>query len=106
MKIFNNQENLEDLILKNNIIIIQYGTKTCSPCISLINRIDEYIKKNPDVKAYYVSIEENKELVSQKNILSSPTIEVYINQKLTIKESGYFSLDLILDKINKYKKLL
>ena len=40
------------------------------------------------------------EIAAQRGILSAPTVEVYIEGKLSIQKSGYFSLDEILDKIS------
>ena len=53
-----------------------------------------------DIPAYYISLEENMEIAAQRGILSAPTVEVYIEGRLSIQKSGYFSLDEILEKIS------
>lgn len=99
------EENLEKYINENNILIVEYTTNICSACSSIEYKIDKYIEKNEDVGGILVPLEMFPFLSSQKNIFSAPTIEVYINQKLTVRKSGYFSLDEILGKISYYKEI-
>ena len=40
------------------------------------------------------------EIAAQRGILSAPTVEVKIEEKLSIQKSGYFSLDEILEKVS------
>ncbi len=39
-------------------------------------------------------------------VFTVPTIFVYVDGKLTIQQSGYFSLNQVLDQIEKYEQLL
>ncbi|ERK59811.1 hypothetical protein HMPREF1983_00412 [Gemella bergeri ATCC 700627] len=98
---FTKKHNLDEIISNNSIIIIQYGTSTCMPCHAIKNRIDIWNKDNSDIATYYISLEENMNIAAQRGILSAPTVEVYIEGKLSIQKSGYFSLDEILDKVEK-----
>ena len=41
------------------------------------------------------------EIAAQRGILSAPTVEVYIEGRLSIQKSGYFSLDEILEKVSR-----
>lgn len=97
---FTKKYNLNKIISKNTITIIQYGTSTCMPCHSIKNRITKWLENHKDIAAYYISLEENMEIAAQRGILSAPTIEVYIEGRLSIQKSGYFSLDEILDKVS------
>lgn len=97
---FSKKDDLNQIISENTITIIQYGTATCMPCHSIKNRIITWQENHKDVAAYYISLEENMEIAAQRGILSAPTVEVYIEGKLSIQKSGYFSLDEILDKVS------
>ena len=97
---FTKNDDLNKIISDNDITIIQYGTATCMPCHSIKNRITTWQEDHKDVVAYYISLEENMEIAAQRGILSSPTEEVYIEGRLSIQKSGYFSLDEILEKIS------
>ena len=95
-----NKDDLNKTISENTIAIIQYGAATCMPCHSIKNKITTWQENHKDVAAYYISLEENMEIAAQRGILSAPTVEVYIEGKLSIQKSGYFSLDEILDKVS------
>ena len=97
---FSKKDNLNKIISDNNIAIIQYGTATCMPCHSIKNRITIWLENHKDIAAYYISLEDNMEIAAQRGILSAPTVEVYVEGKLSIQKSGYFSLDEILDKVS------
>lgn len=101
---FTKNDDLNKIISDNNIAIIQYGTATCMPCHSIKNRITAWQEDYKDVVAYYISLEENMEIAAQRGILSSPTVEVYIEGRLSIQKSGYFSLDEILEKVSTVNK--
>ena len=97
---FSNKDDLNKTISENTIAIIQYGAATCMPCHSIKNKITTWQENHKDVATYYISLEENMEIAAQRGILSAPTVEVYIEGKLSIQKSGYFSLDEILDKVS------
>lgn len=97
---FSEKDDLNQIISENTIAIIQYGTATCMPCHSIKNRITTWQENHKDVAAYYISLEENMEIAAQRGILSAPTVEVYIEGRLSIQKSGYFSLDEILDRVS------
>ena len=98
MKNFNLTNDFNKILENNKIVIFQYGTITCAPCHSLKYKLTEWQKENSNIEVYYIPI--------QNRILSTPTIEVYIEGKLFIQRSGYFSLDEILNKVEKYKSIL
>ncbi len=100
-------EYIKELIDKSQILILQFGSDTCAPCKAIRHRIDLW---NEDlkgkVKSRYIPIEEFPELSAEHGIFSAPTILVYVMGKMTIRESGYFSLDEILSKIERYIELI
>ena len=97
---FTKNDDLNKIISENTITIIQYGAATCMPCHSIKNKITTWQENHKDVAAYYISLEENMEIAAQRGILSAPTVEVYIEGRLSIQKSGYFSLDEILEKVS------
>lgn len=106
MKILSNAESLDELIAAHPMMIVQIGSASCAPCSALKIRLDAWLAAHPHVEARYVPIEDFAELTAQHGVLSVPTIEVYVEGKLSIHEAGYFSLDALLDKVEKYVALL
>lgn len=103
--------SIQELARKNDIFIVQFSSETCAPCTSIRVRIDAWLKELPSemaqhIASRHVSIDENPEMAAQNQVLSFPTVVVYVYGKETIHESGYFSLDNVFDRIERYLKLM
>ncbi len=99
MEIIQNQEALQTAIQQNQILILQFGSESCAPCKALQNRIKAWNQGRPAVCHVYVSVAELPELCAQMGVFTVPTIFVYVDGRLTIQQSGYFSLDQVLRQI-------
>ena len=94
------------LIKSNDIVMVLFGASNCGPCKVLKYKLEDINKDNSRISYYYLDIVENQSLVAQNNIYAAPSLIVYCEGKETIRESGCFSLDLIMDKVDKYLALL
>ncbi len=103
---FNRNEDTTDLLETSDIVLFQFGTETCMPCGAIKQRIDEWNKEYPQVQSRYVPLDEFPELGAEYGIFSAPTILVFVQGKVTIRESGCFSLDEILQRTERYIQLL
>ncbi len=92
--------------MNGKIRILQFGSKTCPPCVSLRYKLTIWLKDYPEIEYGYIDIEEAMEECAQMGILSVPTICVYVDNQLSIKESGYFSLDSLLVKVDRIYNLM
>lgn len=106
MKILTQESDLNTQIQSETILVVQYGAQSCAPCHALQKKLTDYADGVPGVSALYIPTEDFPELVAQGGVFTVPTIFVYVQGKLTIRESGYFSLQTILDKIDQYRKIL
>ena len=106
MVTLDNATNIRELIANTEILIVECGSVTCAPCTAIRNRIDDYIASHSKLTALYVEIAENRALCGELGVFSSPTILVYVEGSLTIRESGYFSLSDIFRRIDRYISLL
>ncbi|MGN0240185.1 MAG: hypothetical protein ACI4CS_00710 [Candidatus Weimeria sp.] len=61
---------------------------------------------HPEVSIRYIPIEEYPEAAAQRNILSAPTVCLYLNGKPALQQAGYFSLEEFLDKTERYLSLM
>ncbi len=101
-----NQEALQAAIHQNQALILQFGSESCAPCKALQNRIKIWNQVHPAVCYAYVTVSQRPEFCAQMGVFTVPTIFVYVEGKLTIRQSGYFSLDQMLEQIEKYEHLL
>ena len=88
------------------IKIVQIGLPTCAPCFSLKAKAERWIKikenEGVEIEYEYISADKNPAAAAAAGIFTVPAIIVYIDGNLTIKESGYFSFDLITEKLERY----
>lgn len=107
MKDLKKNENITELIDKSEILILQFGSDTCAPCKALRQRIDLWNEDlDEKIETRYIPIEKFPDISAEHGIFSAPTVLVYVMGKMTIRESGYFSLDEILGKIERYIGLI
>lgn len=87
-------------------MVLQFSAESCVPCKAIRSRIEAWNRSWPEVRHICVSVDRTPELCAQMGVFTVPTIFVYAEGKLTIRESGYFSLDAILNKIEVYAEML
>lgn len=88
------------------IELIQYGSETCAPCIAIRHRIEKWQQAHPEIIFNYLPIEEHLEEAAQKGILSVPTVIAIIDGTEVVRKSGYFSLDEILTRLERYIEMM
>ncbi len=88
------------------VMILQIGSSACTPCTAIRHRIEKWLEDNPIAEYRYISIDDRPEIAAQYGIFSVPAVLVLIEGSLTIQKSGYFSLDEILGRTERYMKLL
>ncbi len=98
--------DIDELVKSTPILILQFGEDTCGPCYAIRSKLDKWLEKHDGVSARYVDIEDHLELCSQMGIFSAPTVIAYVDGRVAAKESGYFSLDAFLERIERYLDLL
>lgn len=99
-------ESIDYLINTSKICILQFGDESCGPCFALRERIEKWLETHPDAAGRYIPIRDNMELSAQMGILSVPTVSAYVCGKEVARESGYFSLDQILERIDRYADMI
>lgn len=98
-------EDMNVLINSTPALILQFGQASCGPCHAIRFKLDQWREGHPGVTARYVDIEKNLALCSQMGIFSVPAVMAFMDGQVVAKECGYFSLDTVLDRLERYLKL-
>lgn len=106
MEVLKDTNELERIIKTNTMVLIEVGSESCNPCKALKSRISAWAENHHDIYSIYISIEENPEVAGMLSVLSAPTLLLYVEGRLTIREGGYFSLEEFLRKTERYENLL
>lgn len=97
-----NDEIIEKVINENEDLILVFGKgEKCSICHAVENRVNtNLVKKFPNLKVYYVEIEDNPNFRGQHLIFSVPTLLLFDRNKEVHRESyiiDFTKLERILD---------
>lgn len=96
---------LEQLLRTQPVVLLQFTSPRCAPCTAIRQRILAWSQEKSGFQAYAVPIEDFPALCGQLGVFTVPTILVYVEGRLTLRESGYFSLDDLLQRIDRYLSL-
>lgn len=99
------EADLEQLLSSEPIVLLQFTSPSCPPCTAIRQRITAWGQKKSGFQAYAVPIEDFPTLCGQLGVFTVPTILVYVESRLTLRESGYFSLDDLLQRVERYRAL-
>lgn len=91
---------------RDPLVLVEVGSRTCTPCLAIRDKIDLYLASHEDTKGWYLSIEDCPEAAQAFGVLSAPTVLLYVSGKLTLRKSGYFSLEEILSAADRYRDFL
>ena len=106
MEILKNQNALQAAVQKHPIVLVQFGAENCGPCKALQNKIKRWNQSHPDICHIYVNAADFPQVCAQMGVFTVPTIFLYASGKLTLQQSGCFSLDQMLQQAEKYRRLL
>ena len=102
---YNDGESMRNDGESMRIEVKQYGSETCAPCVAIRRKLEEWQRAHPMVNYSYLPIEDHQEEAAQKGILSVPTVIAVIDGTEVVRESGYFSLDKMLARLERYMKM-
>ena len=106
MKKLESKEEFENLKSTSPMLIVQIGSRTCLPCVSIKNKIDAWVSNHRKTKAIYISLEEFPEICAEEGVFSVPTVILLTENKRALFESGYFSLDDFLLKCERLESII
>lgn len=105
MKIVDSKEAIDRLIDENDMVLIYFGSDTCSVCVDMKPKVEKILERYPKIKAVEVEIDKSMKLSTNYNIFTIPAILLFIDGKESIREARYISMEGLEQKINRYYNL-
>ncbi|OFI05555.1 thioredoxin [Clostridium acetireducens DSM 10703] len=102
----NSLKSIDNFINKNKFALIFFSSNNCSVCTVLLPKIEEMMKKYPEIKIKKVLIDEIKEASGKYSIFTVPTILFFIDGKEIIRNGRFISVLELEKKIKKYYKII
>ncbi len=89
----------KEVLNYNGLVLLDFWASWCGPCKSIAPVIDEISAENPEIKVCKINIDDNKELASQFDIMSIPTLLVIKNGKTVNQSAGLKTKTQILEML-------
>ncbi len=98
-------DDFEDLISKNDFVIIDFWAPWCGPCKSFAPVYEELSEKYPDIVFAKVDTEAEQELAGSFNIRSIPTLMIMREQVILFSQAGALQASQLEEVIVQAKSL-
>jgi thioredoxin 1 len=94
-------DNFEEVVTKNNFVIVDFWAPWCGPCRSFAPIYEAAAEKNPDVVFAKVNTEEQQALAGHFQIRSIPTLMLFRDQIIIYSQPGSMpagQFDMLIEK--------
>ena len=82
------KDNIEEIISKNEMVILDFWAEWCGPCKSFAPVFEAASQKYPDVVFGKINTEEQQELAGQFQIRSIPNVMLFREQVMLFTQPG------------------
>ncbi len=93
------------IIEENKMALIEFTSKSCTPCIAISHRITEWNKEHPNIVFQTISVDEHPDIAAKFGIFSVPAVVFYVDTKKMLEKAGYFSVEELLDQIERIEQI-
>jgi len=83
-----NKENFEEVVSKNNFVIVDYWAPWCGPCRSFAPVYEKVSEDHEDIVFAKVNTEDEQEIGAQFQIRSIPTLMIFREGIIIYSEAG------------------
>ena len=87
-------DEYDKLVEEELALLIYFSTDECNVCKVLKPKVGEMIqKKFPEIKLYYVNLNQSPDIAAQQRIFTVPTLQAIFDRREFIRKSRNFGLD-------------
>jgi thioredoxin len=97
--------NFEDVITKNDIVIVDFWAPWCGPCRSFAPTYEQVSEKFPGVVFAKVNTEEQHALAGHFQIRSIPTLMIFREQIILLSQPGALPAAALTQVVEKTQAL-
>jgi thioredoxin 1 len=99
------KDNFEDVVTKNEIVIIDFWAPWCGPCKGFAPVFEAASEKHKDVVFAKVNTDEEQALAGHFAIRSIPTIMVFREQVILFSQAGALPADALESVLSQARDL-
>jgi thioredoxin 1 len=99
--------NIKDELREHPAVFLYFKNETCQPCKVLRVKVQELLdNKYNNIRFHVLDIADYPEYVSEFNVLSSPTMLLFLEGKEFFRGGIYTSLSELDEKLSRFYSLM
>jgi thioredoxin 1 len=98
-------DTFEDIISKNDIVIVDFWAEWCGPCKSFAPIYEQVSEQHDDIVFGKINTETEQELAGHFQIRSIPTLMIFREQVVLFSQPGMMNTIQLADVIGKVREL-
>lgn len=106
MKELNSSYEIEELIKNNTMAIVYFTGSRCGACEAIKIKIEEIIKRYPEIKNGEINGETNLEIAAKYDVFSVPIFLLYIEGKESLRIGRNVNLLELERNIERYYHMI
>lgn len=98
-----NKAEFERIIGSSELVLVDFWATWCGPCRMLGSVLEEYSSENPDVEIVKIDVDVARDLASEYDVQSLPTVVIFKNGKIADTKVGFLSKSVLEKFISENK---
>lgn len=106
MDIVDSKEIIEEIVDNNLMVLAYFGSKNCGVCTDMKPKINQMLKKYPNIKTIYIDMERSAQIGIKYSLFTIPAVILFVDGKESIREVRHISIQDIEGKISRLYDLV
>lgn len=81
--------------------LFYFSRPSCGVCSAIKPKVISLLEEFPDIRSYYVNLDDIPEAAGQMSVLTIPAVLAYADGKEIVREARYISMDNLSEKIRR-----